>query len=190
MSNAPKTILSASLSAGGTVAAIPAVPWTQIIGAGIAVTGAGVAGVVALFERREKLLSGDQAAIAGWAKRAAKWPASKRKKTAEKLLKKYKELKAKGSKRILGKEREDYKNYQANLKELELKLAALYQIEARARKAPTKPVVPDDPATTPIYANTQPDTPDEGEGLPILAVLLAALVTGGAVWLATREDTP
>ena len=143
------------------------------------------------MERREKLLSGDQAAIAGWAKRAAKWPASKRKRIAEKLLKKFQELKAKGDKKRFGKEREDTKGYQAKFNEYKLKLAALYRLEAQARKAPKKPIVPDDPETTPIYADTQMDTPDlaEDTDFPVVAVAVTAGLVGLVTWLLTAEPS-
>lgn len=111
-------------AAGSVVSAIPAAPWTQIVGAGLIATGAAIKLVNQIASRGSRALAGDTSAVAGFAKRAAKWSAAKRKRKAERYLKRYEKFKGRKQSRI---------RVQKKLAIYEMKLQVLYALEAKAR---------------------------------------------------------
>lgn len=159
-------------AAGGAVAIIPVPPWTQIAGAGLAAVGAGMAIAAKLRERGSKALVGDEQAVAGFARRAARWSSAKRARVAKKLFAKVQ--RKKGRRQTVGRKTREAL--------LELKLGVLYGLEHHARKVPKQRLVADDPETAPaaVEANPVHDGDDRtgwwiagGLGLAAVAVLLS-----------------
>lgn len=163
-------------ASGGAVALIPVPPWTQIAGAAIAAVGAGIGLAAQLRERGSKALMGDKSAVAVFARRAARWSQARRKRTAEKLLKDLRKLRAKKRQGV---------PRQTHEAVLELKLGVLYGLEHEARKDPKKPLVADQPETAPVVLDAQP------ESAPIWPWLAAGavVVVGAGVLRRSKKES-
>jgi hypothetical protein len=134
-------------------------PWSAIATAGIIAAAAAVNGIAnAVQRRRDRAISGDQAVIAKFMRRAARWSSRKRKRIADGLWKDYQKHRAKGERKAhgigrRGQEKQDTTKWKAKDAVLKMKMAVLYRLEHDARKNPRARLVPDDPATIPESAD-------------------------------------
>lgn len=173
---------------GGVAALLPFPPFAQIIGAGVAGIGAGIGIAAKLRTRGSLALAGDETAVAGFAKRAARWSSKKRVRIAEKLTVKLKKQRAK-----LKTQKRPSVPLRKRIAIEGMKLGILAGFEANARKASNLPLVADDAKTVPDEVEMDPtadvDLPgDDADGaVPMWAWGLGGLlVLGGAVVLLRR----
>lgn len=156
---------SAGVAATGAVAAVVAPPWSLIVTAAAAATSLGLQVASKVSGRNAKALTGDEAAIAGFIRRAAKMKAAARKKEAEHLLKALKKHEARPKKARAWKVKENV---------LKMKLAALYAAQHHAGKHPDTPLDPDGPTPAQVEA-----TPDAPLGIPMLGWVIGGVVVAG-----------
>lgn len=166
------------------VAAVPAVPWTQIAGAVIGLAAAGIKLGAAMRKKGALALQGDEAAVRGFARRAARWSSAKRARVAKRLLAQYK--RAARGRRV---------RQRVKAAKDALKLKVLYALEAGARSGPKVPVLADDPGSVPRQVERDPsanlDQPgDTADGDPMIWWYAggAALLIGGAVLIRSRRE--
>lgn len=156
-------IMTAALAA----TLIPEPLFSKIAALGLATVGAGLTIAYKLRERGTLALAGDEAAVAGFAKKAARWTGRKRARVAERLLKALKRKQAR-LKRIGKKRRAIPLKTQVAI--LKLKLGVLYGLEAHGRHKPTAPLVKGDRRSAPVQAaqdaSADADTDDDDEKAP------------------------
>lgn len=146
---------SAVSAAGAVVAAIPAAPWTQLAGAIIGLVAAGMKIGAKLSERGTKALAGDESAVKGFAKHAAKWSSAKRARVAVRLGKHLKPALARLA-RHPPRDKHRRIPLQKEIALLKLKLAVLYGLEANARHNKRKPLVKGEGDTIPAIVEQTP----------------------------------
>lgn len=165
------------------VAAVPAVPWTQIAGAVIGLAAGGIKLAAAFRKRGALALQGDEAAVRGFAKRAARWSSSKRARVAKRLLADY---------RRTSRGRRVRQSVRASKDALKLKV--LYALEAGARSAPKRPAMADDPGSVPVEVERDPTAQldqvgDTADGDPQIWWYAggAVAIVGGAFLIRVRR---
>jgi hypothetical protein len=165
------------LTAGGVVAtaggiALPLIGsaagiWGIIAAGSAIVAGSGMKIAAKLRERGTRALAGDETAVAGFAKKAARWTGKKRARIATRLLTALKKKQAR-LKRI-GKKRKAIP-LKTQVALLKLKLGVLYGLEAYGRQKPTAPLVKGDARSAPVQAAqdgaADADTDDADEQAP------------------------
>jgi hypothetical protein len=164
------------------VAAIPAVPWTQIAGAAIGLVAVGLRIGAKLKTRGVQALQGDERAVAKYAQRAARWSSGRRARAARRLLARYKRLEGRRSARG-----------QAQAALARMKMAALYGIEANARKSRVQPVIRGERDTAPELVAQNPSAdvsqPSDAEETEIWWYAAGAVaLVGGALALRARRE--
>ena len=169
-------------AAAVAVASIPAVPWTQIAGAAIGLVAVGLRIGAKLKTRGAQALQGDERAVVGYARRAARWSSARRARAAKRLLARYQRLsKRRGSARR-----------QAQAAIARLKMAVLYGLEANARKSRTQPLVKGERDTAPEMvaqsATADVSLPSDAEDTEIWWYAAGAVaLVGGALALRARR---
>lgn len=184
---AGQSIASAASGVALTVAAAAvgvAPPFGAIFAALSAAVGGCLIAADAIGKRNQKILRGDQAAIAPFLKRVSRWKADKRKQVATRLLKEYDRHKR-------NKPKNPKNPWKVRENELSMKLAALYAAEAHARVKPHKPIDPESPTPAQIEIMPPlPDVPETPETSPWVwiggGVALVAIIAATAY--ATKKD--
>lgn len=192
-------IVAASAAA---VSEIPAAPWTQLAGAIIGLVAAGLSIGAKLSARGTKALAGDETAVAGFAKRAARWSSAKRARVAKRLAAHIKPALARMA-RHPPKNKHRRIPLQKEIAFLKLKIAVLYGIEANARAKSGKPVIAGENDTIPSNVERDPasnvDSPDDMTagsstfgGVPVTYWIagVAALAIGGILLSRSGRDSP
>ena len=159
-----------TMAASGAVAVIPAIPWTQIAALGLAGLGAGLAVAAKLKQRGSRALAGDERAVAGFAKRAARWSSAKRARIASRL---HRKITRKRDRRETVRRKKD-------LALLRMKLGVLYGLEHGARKHKRQRLIADDAATVPEIVEANPlSSLDQGEEALDGETLIPIAIAGG-----------
>lgn len=134
---------SAGVAATAAVSAAVAPPWSLIVTAAAAATSLGIQVASKVSGRNARALTGDEAAIAPFVKRAAKMKAAKRKQVAEKLLKALQKHSAHPKKTRPWKVKDNV---------LKMKLGALYAAQNHAHKNPHQALEPGAPTSAQVEA--------------------------------------
>lgn len=173
-------------AAGAVVAAIPVVPWTQIAGGSLIVVGSALKLAAALRERGSRALAGDESAVAGFARSAARWSSARRARVAKRLA-------------AMLKRRGRGKRDTARSAILRLKLKVLYAIEAGSRAEASRPgdrqrpVVADVAGSEPVAVAANPladvDQPGDVEGQAWKYWLGAGVVVAAGVLLLSPRSS-
>lgn len=171
---------SKAVAATGVAASVVAPPWSLIVTAAAAATALGIKVASAISGRNARALSGDEAAIAPFIKRANKMKPAKRKNVAERLLaalQRHTKKKGRG------------RPWKVRDNVLKMKLGALYAVEQHHKQKPNVKLDPDGPTPAEIAAR-----PDGYFGMPSWALIgggvlaVAALGTAAVGMRASRAN--
>lgn len=167
---------SAGVAATAAVSAAVAPPWSLIVTAAAAATSLGIQVASKMSGRNAKALSGDQAAIAPFIRRAGRMKAARRKHEAERLLKVLEKHEAHPKKTRAWKVRNNV---------LKMKLGALYAAQQHGHENPHTPIEPGAPSPAEVEAGAG----DGGWlGIPYWGWGLGIVVGGGAIVASRRAS--
>lgn len=176
--------------------AIPA-PWGELAALSAALTSVAFGIAIKLRKHASLVLAGDEKAIAGFMRRAARWNAKKRERVAVRLGKELTREKHRIAKKA-GHNHRASDTLLVHMKTHQMKLAALVALHVASLQKPREALIAGDASTTPVNVEADPTSglPDASEasfsatmiaGIPVPWLIAGAVAAVAAVYVARHR---